>query len=138
MILEKEPDLVVCAGFLHILSAPFIDQLAKERLQCINLHPAKPGAFNGIGAIQRAFEAYQKGEISSTGAMIHYVISEVDMGTPILVRDIEIRKEDTVEDLESRIHDVEHELIVEGTQIAIENVKKTKQQEAQSERCRGV
>ena len=123
LILSQRPDLIVCAGFMHILSAPFIVQLAEAGLQCINLHPAKPGAFNGIGAIQRAFEAFKMREITSTGAMVHYVISEVDMGAPIIVRDVEIKEEDTVEDLERRIHAVEHEIIVAGTRKAIESLK---------------
>jgi phosphoribosylglycinamide formyltransferase len=47
--------------------------------------------------------------------MIHHVISEVDMGEPVVTREIPIGKADTEEDLEKRLHQVEWELIVEGT-----------------------
>jgi phosphoribosylglycinamide formyltransferase len=52
--------------------------------------------------------------------MIHYVISEVDMGEPILVRDIECRTGESESELETRIHEVEWEVIVEGTRKALE------------------
>jgi phosphoribosylglycinamide formyltransferase len=51
--------------------------------------------------------------------MIHYVISEVDRGAPLLIRIVECRVGESVEGLEGRIHDIEHEAIVEGTELAI-------------------
>jgi phosphoribosylglycinamide formyltransferase len=51
--------------------------------------------------------------------MIHYVISEVDAGEPIIVRKIECKKGETLEELQERIHKEEHTLIIEGTQLAI-------------------
>jgi phosphoribosylglycinamide formyltransferase len=51
--------------------------------------------------------------------MIHYVIRDVDMGTPIVVREIECRTPETLEQLTERVHEQEHELTVEGTAMAI-------------------
>ncbi|KAJ3049389.1 hypothetical protein HK097_009617 [Rhizophlyctis rosea] len=107
------PDLIVLAGFMHILSPQFLSSFSDGRI--INLHPALPGAFDGAHAIERAFEAFQKGEITETGVMVHKVIPEVDRGEVVLVRSVPIHKEDTLEKLEERIHSVEHGLIVEGT-----------------------
>jgi formyltetrahydrofolate-dependent phosphoribosylglycinamide formyltransferase len=112
------PDLIVLAGWMRILSADFINRFPPGRI--INLHPALPGAFDGAHAIERAFEAYQKGEITETGCMVHKVIPEVDRGEVILVQRIEIRKEDTLETLEERIHVHEHALIVKGVKKALE------------------
>jgi phosphoribosylglycinamide formyltransferase len=106
---ESGPDLIVLAGFMHILSKEFIDAFPQR---IINLHPALPGAFDGAHAIDRAFEAFQKGEISETGIMVHYVIPEVDRGQVILVQKIPILEKDTLEALETRIHQEEHKLIV--------------------------
>ena len=50
------------------------------------------------------------------------VISEVDRGTPVVVREIECRTPETLEQLTERIHQQEHELIVEGTAMAIHNL----------------
>lgn len=62
-------DVVVLAGFMHILSAEFINAFPANTI--INLHPALPGAFDGAKAIERAFEAYGRGEIKETGVMVH-------------------------------------------------------------------
>ena len=58
--------------------------------------------------------------------MVHHVISEVDMGSPILVREVEIKKGESVEELEERIHQVEWKIIVDGTKLAIEELQKKK------------
>jgi phosphoribosylglycinamide formyltransferase len=91
-------------------------------IPCINLHPALPGAFDGANAIPRAFEAFQKGEITHTGAMVHRVIKEVDRGEPLIVRKVEIKEGDSLQDVENRIHGVEHEIIVEGTKKILEEL----------------
>ncbi len=123
MIIEEKPDLVVCAGWMHILSSAFVDAMKEARIAIVNLHPALPGQFNGAGAIRRAYEAFQKGEIDHTGIMIHHVISEVDMGEPIITKRVPMVKGESEEDLENRIHEVEWGLIVEGTARALQQVK---------------
>ncbi|KZF19921.1 putative phosphoribosylglycinamide formyltransferase [Xylona heveae TC161] len=124
LVLADKPDLVVCLGFLHVLSPRFLDPLEREGLRIINLHPALPGAFSGANAIERAHDAWMQGEIDKTGVMIHNVISEVDMGKPILVREIPFIKgqDEDVHKLEQRIHEIEWGAVIEGTQIAINNV----------------
>ncbi|KAL8830767.1 MAG: hypothetical protein Q9191_001244 [Dirinaria sp. TL-2023a] len=117
-VLQDEPDIVVCAGWMLIVTASFLDQLAKAGVPIINLHPALPGQFNGINAIERAYEAFQQGRIKSTGVMIHYVIKEVDEGTPILIKELPMNEGESLSDLETRIHNLEHRAIVEGTKIA--------------------
>lgn len=47
LVLQDEPDLVVCLGFMHVLSTRFLGPLEEKKLRIINLHPALPGAFNG-------------------------------------------------------------------------------------------
>ena len=73
-------------------------------IPCINLHPALPGAFDGADAIGRAFAAFQNGEITKTGVMVHRVVAEVDRGEPLVVREIEMVKGETKEELETKIH----------------------------------
>jgi phosphoribosylglycinamide formyltransferase len=109
------PDLVVCAGWMHILSPVFVNALAAANVPVINLHPALPGQFNGANAIGRAYEAFQKGEITNTGIMVHYVEADVDMGPPVMVREVRCKSGDSQEDLEKRIHETEWKLIVEAT-----------------------
>jgi len=54
--------------------------------------------------------------------MIHYVISEVDRGEPIVVREIPCKTPETLEELKARMHAAEHQLILEGTAMAIHNL----------------
>ena len=126
MILADAPDLVVCAGWMHILTPRFLDPLAAARIPVINLHPALPGCFDGANAIQRAHQAWERGEIEQTGVMVHYVVAEVDRGEPICVREIDMISKETLEQLEERIHKVEWEIIVDGTKSAIERLWKEK------------
>lgn len=65
-------------------------------------------------AIERAFEEFKAGRLTRTGIMAHYVIDEVDRGTPIVVKEIELRGEE-LEGLKERMHLHEHELIVKAT-----------------------
>lgn len=181
-VLDTRPDIVVLAGWMHILSDRFLDILDGKKaappapalpppapsslptqtepipsntahpdvpapelpqsfpVPIINLHPALPGAFDGAHAIERALDAFQKGEVTRTGVMVHRVVAEVDRGEPLLVKEVEIKPEDTLQDLEERIHSaslhangqhsanillqVEHEIIVDGARLVIEELDK--------------
>jgi phosphoribosylglycinamide formyltransferase len=48
LILADGPELVICLGFMHILSPQFLEPLEKANVRIINLHPALPGQFNGV------------------------------------------------------------------------------------------
>jgi len=108
---EIQPNLVILAGWMLILSPKFLDKVSCE---VINLHPALPGQFAGTNAIERAFQAFQKGEITHTGVMIHKVVPEIDAGETILTLQVPINKNDSLEDLEQRMHETEHKIIVEA------------------------
>ena len=53
-----------------------------------------------LGAIERAYEDFQKNKIKNTGIMVHYVIQEVDRGAPIVIQEVEIKSDDNLEDLQ--------------------------------------
>lgn len=104
------PDLVVLAGWMHLLSSAFLDTFPNR---VINLHPALPGQFPGPSAIADAWEAYRASLIDRTGAMVHYVPDEgVDNGPVIASAEVPIHADDTLESLRARIQATEHELIV--------------------------
>ncbi|MFW6115670.1 MAG: phosphoribosylglycinamide formyltransferase [Chloroflexota bacterium] len=103
---------VVMAGWMHVLSDAFLRHFPSR---VINLHPALPGTFPGTDAIERAYKAYQRGEIEHTGVMVHLVPDEgVDVGPVVIAEVIPIRPEDSLEELEADIHDVEHRVLVEA------------------------
>jgi len=100
---------IVLAGWMHLLSDAFIRHFPNRIL---NLHPALPGTFPGTHAIERAYKAGQTGAIDHTGVMVHLVPDEsVDAGPVVAQARVPILPDDTLETLESRIHEVEHRLL---------------------------
>ena len=110
LVITKQPDYIVLAGWMRILSSSFLSSFPSR---VINLHPALPGTFPGTHAIERAFEAYQRGEIDHTGVMVHLVPDEgVDNGPVLATEIVPIYNEDTLETLKARVHQTEHVLLV--------------------------
>lgn len=104
-------DLVVLAGWMHLFTTAFL----RRYRRVLNIHPALPGMFPGTHAIERAWEAYKRGEITETGVMIHWVVDEgVDCGPVVACERVPIYPDDTLETLEARIHEVEHRLYVQA------------------------
>lgn len=108
-----QPDLIVCAGWMQVLTPVFISRFA-DRL--INLHPALPGLFPGTHAIERAFAAFQHGEIESSGAMVHFVVPEIDAGPVLDQIVVPILSHDQLADFEERMHAHERILLVRAVQ----------------------
>jgi formyltetrahydrofolate-dependent phosphoribosylglycinamide formyltransferase len=104
-----QPDLIVLAGWMRILTLAFLDQFPGK---IINLHPALPGQFPGVEAIARAYAAYRAGEIDETGCMAHYVIPELDAGPVIAQAVVPIYPHDSLDSLTERMHAAEHNLLV--------------------------
>ncbi|MDQ3312525.1 MAG: phosphoribosylglycinamide formyltransferase, partial [Actinomycetota bacterium] len=81
IVAEHEPDLVVLAGWMRILTMSFLRHFPG---QVVNLHPALPGELAGTNAIERAFDEARTGTRTATGVMVHLVPDEgVDDG-PVL------------------------------------------------------
>ncbi len=111
LLAPYEPDWVVLAGWMLVLSPRFLDRYSKR---VVNLHPALPGQFPGTEAIQRAFEAYRRGEIVETGVMVHLVPDAgIDSGPVLGTAVIPIHADDTLESLTARVHETEHSLLVD-------------------------
>ncbi|KAF9466959.1 phosphoribosylglycinamide formyltransferase [Collybia nuda] len=125
ILLADNPDLIILAGWMHILGDGFLEltdgrkplnegEPTRGVVPVINLHPALPGAFDGANAIERAHEAFQKGEITRAGVMVHRVVKDVDRGEPLVVKEVPLEKGDSLEAFEERVHETEHEIIVQG------------------------
>ncbi|HSL66141.1 MAG TPA: phosphoribosylglycinamide formyltransferase [Gaiellaceae bacterium] len=98
---ERGVDLVVLAGYLHLLTKPFLDRFPGR---IVNVHPSLLPAFPGLRAIEQALEA----GVETTGVTVHVVDEGLDSG-PILVQEpIQVEPRET---LEERIHAVEHRLL---------------------------
>ena len=98
-----QPDLVVSAGFMRILSAECV-----TKFKTVNSHPALLPLFPGAHAVRDALAA----GASKTGTTIHWVDAGVDTGAIIAQEEVEITPSDTEESLHERIKIVERRLYV--------------------------
>jgi phosphoribosylglycinamide formyltransferase 1 len=110
LVARYNPDWVVLAGWMRLLSSGFLDRFPRR---VVNLHPALPGQFPGTHAIERALAAFQAGQITHTGVMVHLVPDEgVDSGPVLGQKVVPIFPNDSLETLAARVHSVEHALLV--------------------------
>ena len=105
-VAEREPDLVILAGFMRILDAPFVAAFA-DRL--INTHPALLPSFPGAHGVR---DALAHG-VKITGATVHRVVPEVDAGQILAQTAVAVAPEDDEDSLHERIKAAERELLVD-------------------------
>ena len=103
-------DLIALAGFMRMLSPGFV-KLYRKRI--INIHPSLLPAFKGAHAIKDAIDA----KVSFTGVTVHFVDNQMDHGPVILQKQIKIKRTDTLNALEKRIHALEHKLYPQAIKI---------------------
>lgn len=105
------PDVIVLAGWMRLLTVSFLGWFP-ERV--VNLHPALPGDFPGIDAIERAWEEAISENRRHSGVMIHLVPDAgVDDGPVLATESVEMSTDGTFEEFETSMHEVEHRLLVD-------------------------
>jgi phosphoribosylglycinamide formyltransferase 1 len=102
---EHAVELVVCAGYMHLLTPAFL-----ARYTAINVHPSLLPAFPGTSPIEDALAA----GVAETGVTVHFVDEGVDTGPLIAQEAVAIQPGDTPASLRERIHEVEHRLLPEA------------------------
>jgi len=102
-------DLIILAGWMHIFTNEFLNNV---KSLVINLHPALPGKFLGKDAIGMAWKAFQRGEITKTGMMVHHVIEKIDAGNVIDTFEVSIKPNDTENILQERVRYYEKFLLI--------------------------
>jgi phosphoribosylglycinamide formyltransferase-1 len=98
---EHGVELVVLAGYMHLLTKPFLDRFP-ERI--VNVHPSLLPRFPGAHAIEDALAA----GVETTGVTIHLVDEGLDTGPVLRQEPVPVEPRET---LEERIHAVEHRLL---------------------------
>ena len=99
---ECDVDYVAMAGYMRKVTPVLLDAYPNR---VVNLHPALLPAHRGAHAIQDAFEAGDE----VTGITIHFANEEYDKGPIIFQHEVPVLPDDTLDDLETRIHAAEHE-----------------------------
>ena len=103
VINSVSPDLIVLAGFMRILTLPFVSQFAGRLL---NIHPSLLPLYPGLNTHQRALD---NGD-THAGATVHYVTGELDGGPSVIQAKVPIESGDTKDRLAARILHVEHQI----------------------------
>lgn len=107
---ERGVELVVLAGFLELLTPPFIRRFAGR---IVNVHPALLPAFPGLGAIEQAVEH----GVKVAGVTVHFVDEGVDSGPIVLQEAFELPYHRDIAEIEQHFHDVEHRLLPRAVRL---------------------
>jgi phosphoribosylglycinamide formyltransferase-1 len=102
-LLLRGGELVVLAGYMHLLTAEFLDRFPNR---IVNVHPSLLPDFPGAHAIDDALAA----GVETTGVTVHYVDEGLDSGAVIRQEPVTVEPRDT---LIQRIHAVEHRILPE-------------------------
>ncbi len=107
---RQRVDAVALAGFLRILSPAFVDRFPGR---VVNVHPSLLPAFPGLDAIGQAMRY----GVRVTGVTVHLVDHGLDAGPIVLQEAVGIGPGESLEELETRVHAVEHRLLPEALRL---------------------
>jgi phosphoribosylglycinamide formyltransferase-1 len=99
----KEPDLIVLAGFMRVLTEPFVTRYSGRM---INIHPSLLPAFPGLHTHRRALEA----GVRLHGCTVHFVTPGVDSGPIIIQAAVPVLPGDNEDTLAARVLAEEHRI----------------------------
>jgi phosphoribosylglycinamide formyltransferase 1 len=109
-LLPYEPDLLILAGFMRILTSAFVKRFEGKIL---NIHPALLPKYPGLNTHQRAIEAGERWH----GSTVHFVTAELDAGPRILQGRVPVLDDDTESLLSARVQAVEHKIYPEAAAL---------------------
>ncbi|MDH5765763.1 MAG: phosphoribosylglycinamide formyltransferase [Gammaproteobacteria bacterium] len=101
LIDQHQPDYVVLAGFMRILTENFVTHY---QYRMLNIHPSLLPEFRGLNTHQRAIDAGR----SEHGVSIHFVTNELDSGPMVIQAMVKVETSDTAETLADKVHQQEH------------------------------
>lgn len=107
---EAGVEYVAMAGYMRMIGEPLLETFP-DRI--VNLHPAILPSFPGAHGIADAFDY----GVKVTGITVHFANADMDAGPIIAQRAVPVEEDDTMETLEQRIHDAEHELYPQVLQL---------------------
>lgn len=110
---KRDVDLVCLAGYMRILSPSFCDEL---KYCMMNIHPALLPSFPGLHVQKKALEW----GVKFSGATVHFVTADVDMGPIILQAVVPVLQDDTEDTLSERILKEEHKIYPEAVKLYFE------------------
>lgn len=110
---EMEIELIVLAGYMRLVGSTLLSAFPNR---IINLHPSLLPSFPGKNAIEQAFNY----GVRYTGATVHFVDEGMDTGPVIQQRIVSVLQKDSIETLTDKIHQLEHELLLEVANLFLD------------------
>ncbi|MDQ3206618.1 MAG: phosphoribosylglycinamide formyltransferase [Pseudomonadota bacterium] len=107
------PDLVVCAGYMRLISQPQVERMAGRM---INIHPSLLPAFKGLRTHEQALAA----GAPVHGASVHFVSAELDGGAVIAQARVPVLEGDAAAALARRVLEREHPLLVATVRLFVQ------------------
>lgn len=107
------PTLIVLAGFMRVLTPPFVVRYAGR---LVNIHPSLLPAFPGLNTHRRALAA----GVRVHGATVHFVTPDVDSGAIIAQAVVPVLPEDDESTLAARVLEQEHRLLPRAVRLVLE------------------
>jgi phosphoribosylglycinamide formyltransferase-1 len=114
-IQKRDIDLICLAGYMRILTPLFCEAL---RNKIINIHPALLPSFPGLHVQKKAIDW----GVRYSGATVHFVTPEVDMGPIITQAIVPVLQDDTEDTLSERILKEEHKIYSEAVRLYFEGM----------------
>jgi phosphoribosylglycinamide formyltransferase-1 len=110
---KRDVDLICLAGYMKILTSLFCNTFKNK---IMNIHPALLPSFPGLHVQQKAIDW----GVRFSGATVHFVTAEVDMGPIVLQAVVPVLQNDTEDTLSERILKQEHKIYPESVQLYFE------------------
>lgn len=116
---KRDLDLIVLAGYLKIFDEEFIKRY-KNRI--INIHPALLPSFGGKGyyGLNVHKKVYDSG-VKLTGATVHFIDEKIDTGPIILQESVKIGYDDSIEEIQKKVLEIEHRILPEAIRLYCED-----------------
>ena len=100
---SHQPDLVLLAGFMRVLSNAFVEHYTGRLM---NIHPSLLPAYPGLNTHARALAD----DTRQHGATVHFVTDQVDAGPVIIQATVPVKADDSAETLAARVLEQEHRI----------------------------
>ena len=109
---ERGVELVVLAGYMHLLTPPFLDRFPGR---IVNVHPSLLPSFPGAHAAE---DALAHG-VKVTGVTVHLVDEKLDSGPILFQEPVRVEDGDTPDSLHARLQAVEHRLLPRAVRLLL-------------------
>lgn len=111
---QHNPNIIVLAGFMRILTAEFV---MRYKGQLINIHPSLLPLYRGLHTHKRALED----NATQHGASVHFVTPDLDAGAVLIQGIVTVEKNDSEETLSNRVHQIEHIIYPQAVKLLTNN-----------------